>query len=97
MSVFVITAARRDDKGEVSEVLMAAAGLRPNGDIDHAQPVSTPVIEVVNHMQRGDRVHLLFDKLGPAVKTKVLPGGMETIEDAVVAHPGVALADLPTF
>lgn len=97
MAVFVISAARRDEHDEVSDVLMAGTWIE-SGDLHHGDFAPVPVFDVVNRLMRGDRVHLFFgDDLGSAVKVKVLPNGMETIQDAVQPHPGRGLADLPTF
>lgn len=94
----MITAARRVQSGELAEVLMALAQLQQNGDITHDQPVVRPVIEVLNRLQGGDHVHLAINNnFGPAVRTKVLSDGVETIQDAVKPHPGASLADLPAF
>lgn len=99
MSLFVITGVRFDSRGEVERVMWASV----DGSVPrfNEEPYEVPVDQVVEALDRGDVVEMLFQEVtgyvpGGAVEPKVLSGGFETIQEKVPTA-GRMLTDLPLF
>lgn len=96
MSYYVLSAVRLDTSGQrVTHVLWE----RLNSPHPmHYHPTEASVLDVVNALNCGDRVHLIKvevsdeHNLGPGFHVVIYPGGVEGI-----ALDGFALNDLPTF
>lgn len=101
MAVHAITAVRVDGKSEwVTHVLWGQVSV--NGDHFEVAPHSSPVIEVVDALGKGDTVVTVFPLedgqrvAGPEVRRVVDEAGREGIEMVVTdSDAGRRLKDLP--
>ncbi len=98
MSLYVVTAVRFDQYGEVERVRWAGAD---GSNVFTEALYDVDVDRVVEAFDRGDIVELRFETSkgwvsGGRLLVKVLPGGIERVVEERDA-PGQTLRDMPTF
>jgi hypothetical protein len=99
MAIYIITAVRLRDDGEVGQVRWARAAGSTN--TLQGRPHEADVARVIEAFDRGDIVEMRFETAkgtvsGGQVLRKPLPDGSESIREDRSGH-GRTLKDLPRF